>query len=274
MSGIVGQCVGDRRCIKSAKDSVISLIPDGESVSLTSVSIISVVPEMMIKSAEVGVYWCLAGGAGDRPLQAKLPLLGKFGAIDNIIFLATRETPIGTYLMGVPVDLLLSWTPPAQAAQIIEEEKFVMMIKMPHVDLKELVEVENTTTHPHLLATLDKFISHCAMFKNVGIRSSAQLRARADLGYVKTITKAVTHGEQLDRKAAQLKAKTAKDKKESTGGGADANTKWATLKTVLLETHVGNFDLAFEQRYLELPIDTETIKPTPEGMVELQARLE
>ena len=63
MSGIVGQCVGDRRCIKSAKDSVISLIPDGESVSLTSVSIISVVPEMMIKSAEVGVYWCLAGGA-------------------------------------------------------------------------------------------------------------------------------------------------------------------------------------------------------------------
>ena len=50
----------------------------------------------------------------------------------------------------------------AQAAQIIEEGKFVMMIKMPHVDLKELVEVENTTTHPHLLATLDKFITHCA----------------------------------------------------------------------------------------------------------------
>ena len=66
--------------------------------------------------------------------------------------MATRETPIGTYLMGVPVDVLLTWTPPAQAAQIIEEEKFVMMLKMPHVDLKELVEVENTTTHPHLLA--------------------------------------------------------------------------------------------------------------------------
>jgi len=71
-------------CIKASKDSVISLIP-----------------EMMIKSAEHGVYFCL-----EQPLRAKLPLLGKFKAIDNVIFLAAQERPMGTYLWGVPVDLL------------------------------------------------------------------------------------------------------------------------------------------------------------------------
>ena len=191
MSGsmaVAGQLVGDRRCIKASKDAVISLIPGGDSVSLTSVSIVSVVPEMMIKSAERGVYFCLAGGDGDAPRRATLPLLGKFGAIDNVIFLATRETPIGTYLLGVPVDTLLSWTPPA-ATQLIEEDKFFWSGKMPHVDLQELTEVENTATHPHLVATVDKFISHCPTFKNAGIRNIAQLRARADIGWCKMIAK-------------------------------------------------------------------------------------
>ena len=98
----------------------------------------------MIKNPEPGVYFCLAGGDGDAPairlFRATLPLLGKFGAIVNVIFLATRETPIGTYLLGVPVDTmvdtLLNWTPPPQASQPIEEDKFLWSAKMPQVPLE------------------------------------------------------------------------------------------------------------------------------------------
>lgn len=277
MSGteaVVGQMVGDRRCIKASKDAVFSLIPNGESVSLVSTCIVSVVPEMMIKSSEPGVYFCLAGGDSDAPIRATMPLLGKFGAIDNVIFLAARETPIGTYLLGVPVDTLLNWTPPTQASQTIEEDKFLWSAKMPHEDLQELAEVENTATHPQLLATVDKFISHCPTFKMAGIKSITQLRARSGLGYEKSITKAVTLGEQLDRKSADKKGKASKDQKESEGGGADAKTKWAELKTVLLETHVGNFNLTFDQRYLKLPIDPEATKLTVEGLAQLQPHIE
>jgi len=143
-------------CIKASKDSVISLIP-----------------EMMIKSAEHGVYFCL-----EQPLRAKLPLLGKFKAIDNVIFLAAQERPMGTYLWGVPVDPLLNWTPPKGTA-LIEEDKLLWRAKLPHADVTELAEIENTVMHPQLRAMVDKFISHCPTFKSAGIRSISDLQCSA-----------------------------------------------------------------------------------------------
>ena len=57
MSGIVrvvGQSVGPGRIIKASKDSVISLVPDGDAMSFTAISIASVVPEMMLKNLTAG----------------------------------------------------------------------------------------------------------------------------------------------------------------------------------------------------------------------------
>jgi len=200
-------------CIKASKDSVISLIP-----------------EMMIKRAEHGVYFCL-----EQPLRAKLPLLGKFKAIDNVIFLAAQERPMGTYLWGVPVDPLLNWTPPKGTA-LIEEDKLFWSAKLPHADVAELAEIENTVTHPQLRAMVDKFISHCPTFKSAGIRSISDPQVRADLGYVKTITKAVVLGEQGARKAAAQKATTSKERERH--GLMNAVDQWVPeVDACFYQTH-------------------------------------
>jgi hypothetical protein len=45
------------------------------------------------------------------------------------------------------------------------------------------------------------------------------------------------------------------------------------VKTALLETHVGNLRLPFNQRYLELLIDKDTGKPTVDGIKQLKLKL-
>ena len=140
-----GQCVGPTRTIKASKNSVVSLVPDGDEMSYTSITIVSVVPELMLKSDVGGVYFCLVAEEADRPLRMELPLLGKFDPTDNTIFLGARQTPMGTYLWGITVSDLIEWTPPAKASTPIDEDKLLHSVKLPHANLKELVPVTNTT---------------------------------------------------------------------------------------------------------------------------------
>ena len=98
----------------------------------------------MLKSESESVYFCLVAEDSDRPLRVVLPLLGKFDPSDNVIFLMTRETPFGTYLVGISVSDLLEWTPPRKANDPIDEDKLLSAFKLPHTNLKELVPITNT----------------------------------------------------------------------------------------------------------------------------------
>jgi hypothetical protein len=265
------QWLGHERILKASKDSVFSLTPNGDELSFCSLTLDSVIPKTLVKSEQKSLYFVASKGDGEAPLHCKLPVIASFKTIDNVVVVASKQTPNGTYMWGVPVDTLVAWKPPSKATDMMCEDGVLSLFKLPHADLEGFSGVENTATH-RLREMLDKFISHSPTFKAAKIKSVADMRKYADLGYEASIKASIIAGEDLERKAAKAKGASSRDNNESHGGGDEARQKWALLKTALLETHVGNLKLPFAQRYIELRID-EHCKATPAVVAELKTKL-
>jgi hypothetical protein len=161
--------------LTASKLHVIMLVPDGEELSFYSIAYNLIAPEKLISSSVDSVFAVMTTKEGEAPLMGVLPKVAKFGAIDDMVVVAIKQTPMFTYLWGLSVEELIGWKAPASATQPIDEDKLFGLQKVPHADLKELVELENTATHPHLKAMLDKLISHCPTFKAAKIKAAADM---------------------------------------------------------------------------------------------------
>ena len=56
---------------------------------------------------------CWLGNAANAPAQGVLPgAIAKFKTVDNIVAIGVKQSPVGTYLWGIPVGDLIGWEPP------------------------------------------------------------------------------------------------------------------------------------------------------------------
>ena len=274
MAGVPRQsALTEGTVLVASKTDVFSIAPDVEATSFLSAALNVITPARLIPSKTNSIFFSVSTSKEQAAHRRMMPVVAKFGAINDMVVAAVKQTPIGTYLWGVPMSELLAWRPPTPATATIDESELFLPVKVPHVDLKEIGELENTTTHPHLKAQFDKFLSHCPTFRASKIRCAADIYQTESWGFEKTIKVALLAGEDLERKEAAKKAKAAKDRRVSHGAGADAKAKWAELKKELLMMSDENFVLPFHQRYIELEVDPETWRPTMASMAMLEERL-
>ena len=260
------------RLLKASKDGVFSVKPDGVDMSFSSVSIDSVMPSKLIKSDQESIYWTCIVDTSESSISGCLPAVAKFKSLGDVVILAAKQTPIGTYIHGLLQENLVKWTPPKKATDVVEEDGILSLWRVPNEDLEEFKNGADIPRDVH--AMIDKLLAHLATFKAAKIRSISEARLHSEAGYEAGIRAAVVAGEFFDRKAASKKGKSSGAQKESEGGGDDAKKKWEELKRALLETHGGNFSLPFKQRYLELRIDKDTGIPTEAGVIQLKRQLE
>ena len=268
-----GKWLGAGRVLKASKQSVIKIVPDGEEMSFYSSSVESIVPKNLIKTDELSISWSVS--PHDEPEVCRLgylPAIAKFKSINNVVVVALKQTPMRTYMWGIPVETLIAWRPPQKAGDAIAEDGVLCQFELPHPDLDAFTAVENTATHA-LKSLLDKFLSHCPTFKAAKIRSIAQLVSHSEAGFVPCMKKALLAGEDLDRKAAAQKGKSSRDKNESGGGGAEAKEKWASIEKLLLESPETTCTLPFNRRYLELHVDKTTFQLTAESIHSVKGTL-
>ena len=266
--GDASRWLGEGRQLRAAKNAVFSIVPNDSEMSYSSVAIDSVVPEKLINSDQDSIYFTCMVDQTESAFQGKLPIVAKFKSCGNVIILAIKKTATGTYIHGVLEDTLLAWNPPKKAGDTCAEDGILSMWKVPNEDVEKFEELA-----ANIRGMADKLISHLPSFKAAKIKSIADAHKYSEAGYERAIKAAVVAGEDLERKAAAGKGKSSGAQKESEGGGTDAKTKWAEVKTALLETHVGNLKLPFDQRYLELLIDKDTGKPTVDGIKQLKLKL-
>ena len=260
--------------VVASKTHVISVVPDGKEMSFFSIAYNLVSPTKLMRTDEPSIFWSVTTETFEAAPAKILPLVARFGSINDVVVVAVKQTKNGTYFWGMPIDELIGWKPPKSATDVVAEDLLFSLYKLPHSDLKEVVELENTTTHPQLKAMLDKLLSHCPTFKAAKIKSASEMAARQSWGYVRMIKAALLAGEDLERKAAAAKGKAAKDKGESAGGGNDAKKKWLELTKSLVALKDENVTLPFDKRYLVLCVDLETGKPTTETTATLNTFLQ
>ena len=256
----------------AAKESVFAITPDVDPFSFMSVSFVYTNLGKLIKADADSIYFTVTMKDEERTQHYQLPCIAKFGAINDSIVFAVKQTKVGTYIWCVPVKEMLSWKAPSSAAIPINEDGIFVSYMVPHADLKELAPLVDTTTHKTLRATVDKFISHCSTFRAAKMRSIACMKKHAGLGFAKAVTVALIAGEDIERKAAADKGKKAKAKAPSKGCGEDAQKKWAACKEALLALTADGIALPFEKRHLELRVEA-TGKPTEEVLKDLKLKL-
>ena len=260
--------LGGGRQLRAAKNAVFSIVPSDSEMSYSSVAIDSVVPEKLINSDQDSIYFTCMVDQTESAFQVKLPIVAKFKSCGDVVVLAIKKTTTGIYIHGVLQDTLMKWNPPKKATDSVAEDGILSLWKVPNEDVEKF---EDLGADAHGMA--DKLISHLPSFKAAKIKSICDAKKHSEAGYEIAIKAAVVAGEDLERKAAAGKGKSSGAQKESSGGGSEAKAKWAEVKTALLETHVGNLRLPFDQRYLVLLIDKETGKPTEDGIKQLKLKL-
>jgi hypothetical protein len=97
------------------------------------------------------------------PMRANFLIAG-----DAVIFAAKRAGTV-TYLWGITVENLIAWAPPKKAGELVPEEGIMQSWKSTHSDIKELVALADTETHP-LTALADKLMSHLPTFAAAKIK--------------------------------------------------------------------------------------------------------
>ena len=130
-----------------------------------------------------------------------------------------------------------------------------------------------TSTHD-LPAMLDKLISHLPSMKAAKMRSIADIKKHGKVGYDTAVKVAADAGQLRARAAAKAKGTTGKGAgTESAAGGQIAAAKWDELKKELLALGDQNFALPFNQRYLVLHVNKDTMVPTSASFAKLKEEL-
>ena len=105
---------------------MFSIVPDGSEFSFfSSVSVVSVMPSKLVKTDVESVRLPLMHRGPDAVVHSRIPSgrrLAKFKSIGEVVILAAKQTPIGTYVQGLLLEDLLKWTLPKKAGEVVTED--------------------------------------------------------------------------------------------------------------------------------------------------------
>ena len=143
------------------KSSLFGLIGVEDEPSIKFLQYASVVSKMTYRVPSVHSHYLVFGKSPlintGGPMRANFLIAG-----DAVIFAAKRAGTV-TYLWGITVENLIAWAPPKKAGELVPEEGIMQSWKSTHSDIKELVALADTETHP-LTALADKLMSHLPTF--------------------------------------------------------------------------------------------------------------
>ena len=268
--------LGGERTLVAAKNTVYQLWTEGmdPGMAFATVGVVSLIPRTLFRSECASINFVLCKEAGEEPYEYTGPMLATFKATNDIAVFAVKQTVLRfTYLIGIPIDVLIGWKPPTPATAETKEDGIIILRKLPDPDLVNLVPLVKTTTHD-LPAMLDKLISHLPSMKAAKMRSIAEIKKHGKGGYVNAVKVAADAGQLRARAAAKAKGTTGKGTgTESAAGGQIAAAKWDELKKELVALGDQNFALPFNQRYLVLYLDKETMMPKPASFAKLKEEL-
>ena len=94
--------LGAGRQLKASKDGVFSIVPDGSDISYSSVSVVSVMPSKLIMTDVESVYITCIEDQTASTMRGFLPAVAEFNSISEVVILAAKQTPIGTYVHPRP----------------------------------------------------------------------------------------------------------------------------------------------------------------------------
>jgi hypothetical protein len=268
--------LGGERTLVAAKNTVYQLWTEemGSGMAFGTVGVVSLIPQTLLRSECASINFVICKEAGEEPFEFTGPMLATFKATNDIAVFAVKQTVMRfTYLIGIPIDALISWKPPSAATAETKEDGIIILRKLPDPDLVNLVPLVKTSTHD-LPAMLDKLISHLPSMKAAKMRSIADIKKHGKVGYDTAVKVAADAGQLRARAAAKAKGTTGKGTgTESAAGGQMAAVKWDELKKELLALGDQNFALPFNQRYLVLHVNKDTMVPTSASFAKLKEEL-
>ena len=256
------------RLLITNKASLIGLIGVEDEPSIKFLQYASVESKMTYRVPSVHSHYLVFG---------KSPLISTGGpmranfliANDAVIFAAKRAGTI-TYLWGITVENLIAWVPPNKAGELICEEGILQSWKSTHSDIKELVPLKDTETHP-LTALADKLMSHLPTFAAAKIKDGKGAAKWCVNTFTHNIKFVVDASEVEERKRAKEKSTTAKDKEgvESAAGGVAAKAVWTERKSCMLAMSPYYRD-SMAERFIVIELNEATGQPAEATVVKLR----
>ena len=81
-----------------------------------TVGVVSLIPQTLLRSECASINFVICKEAGEEPFEFTGPMLATFKATNDIAVFAVKQTVMRfTYLIGIPIDALISWKPPSAA---------------------------------------------------------------------------------------------------------------------------------------------------------------
>ena len=250
------------------KASVVPLIGVEEDPSIKVLQIASVFAKKTYSVPGVLAHYIVFGS--DKIISTGEPMRVNFDAAEDAVVFCYKVTGKIVSFYGITIEALIAWVPPKAVKEVIDESGLLQTWKSTHADIKELVPLVNTETHPHLKALAVKFMSHMPTFSLVKIKDAKGAQSWCDNTFTHNIKYTIDLSEVEARQRAKEKSQTAKDKSgtESRAGGEAAKTFWSERKRLVLAAAPYYKD-TFADRFIEVALDESTGQPTKETIAEL-----
>jgi len=263
------------RVLHPNKNSAI-WVSGPEALSLMTLSFASVLPKNIYGAGVLGHYF----NFGPPILfHSGAPLRAEFSAAGDAVVLAQMQTGTTVYLYGITVEKLIGWVPPARKDEV-DVTGLCATWSVPREDILTLKKLKKTDTHD-LPGMTDLLISYIAAFKNIKVRSAADVIRWAAQTFEKNIKQVLLQGEMEDRRLAALHAGRGQRKNQaaaSGSGGAEAGENWKLLRDAVQkampfyrepfdERFAGNDDPG---RFFNVALQEDTGLPSPETITELK----
>ena len=108
--------LGGERTLVAAKNTVYQLWTEGmdPGMAFATVGVVSLIPRTLFRSECASINFVICKEAGEEPFEFTGPMLATFKATNDIAVFAVKQTVLRfTYLIGIPIDVLIGWKPPS-----------------------------------------------------------------------------------------------------------------------------------------------------------------